>query len=66
MKGHHHPGNQIWKNDDRTNCKLWDITTKPCDWNGGELGATHPGATMIWCSGSTSTGNNGNYNTDDT
>ena len=49
MKAHHHPGHQIWDQDGRTNCWLWKDDARACDWNGGELGVAHPGATMIWC-----------------
>lgn len=49
-KAHHHPGNQIWENDNRTSCWLWDEDATPCDWKGGELIDYHPGATMIRCS----------------
>ena len=50
-KAHHHPGNQIWAEDDRTSCWLWDADAKPCAWEGGQHGAWHPGASMIWCKG---------------
>jgi len=48
-RAHHHPGYQIWKEDSRTNCWLWDTSALPCNWNGGEFAKFHPGATMIEC-----------------
>ena len=45
----HHPGNQIWPSDDRTNCWLWSDKALPCPWGDGALGPAHPGATMIEC-----------------
>ena len=53
MKGHHHPGCQIWEEDSRTVCFLWRDDSQPCDWNGKEMATNHPGATMIWCNDTT-------------
>ena len=50
---HHHPGNQIWAEDDRTNCWLWSYKATVCDWHGAEGIKYHPGATMIRCIDST-------------
>jgi len=46
---HHHPGNQIWSTDSRTNCWLWSSDALPCNWGDAALLGNHPGATMITC-----------------